>query len=290
MQLNALQAFLAVADTGSFSKAATHLYLSQPAVSKRVGALESELGTPLFDRAGHTVTLTEAGRVLLPRARALLLELTDIKKRICNLSGEIGGTLPMGTSHHIGLHRLPEVLRRFTANHSQVQLDIRFMDSETLCDEVARGTLELAVVTLPTDTPPTLNAEALWDDPLEVVVGTGHALAKSTDVDIGTLLGHRAVLPAPETFTGTILRAALGSHAEALDTGMSTNYLETLRMLASVGLGWTLLPRTMLVGGDLLPLRVPGLVLTRTLGIVTHKARTLSNAARAMIDTCRGFA
>ena len=280
---------MAVAETGSFSRAADRLFLSQPAISKRVGALEAELGTPLFDRSGHAVSLTEAGRVLLPRARELLLELADIKKRIVNLSGEIDGPLPMGTSHHIGLHRLAPVLRHFTASHPGVRLDIHFMDSEVLCDEVEKGALELAVVTLPPETPSTLNARPLWDDPLEVVTGPSHPLTGPSEIGLDELLRHRAVLPSPDTFTGTILRSALGDRSGDLDTGMSTNYLETLRMLASIGLGWTLLPRTML-GDGLVAIRVPDLALTRILGIVTHRTRTLSNAARAMIAACERFA
>lgn len=288
MQFNALQAFVAVADSGSFSKAAASLFLSQPAVSKRVSTLEQELGIALFDRVGHGIHLTEAGRDLLPRARTLLLELADIKKHISNLSGEVAGALAMGTSHHIGLHRLPEVLQAFTGRHPRVRLDIRFMDSEEACDEVAKGNLELGIVTLPTNTPAELEARPVWQDPLDVVVGRGHPLAGRARVDMTGLLQHVAVLPSPETFTGAILRSALGERAVELNTGMSTNYLETLRMLASVGLGWTLLPRTMR-GEDLVALQVPGLSLSRSLGIVTHRARTLSNAARAMIDICLSF-
>lgn len=289
MQINALQAFVAVADSGSFSRAATDLFLSQPAVSKRVGALEQELGISLFDRVGHSIYLTEAGRDLLPRARRLLLELADIKRHLSNLSGEIAGTVSMATSHHIGLHRLPGVLQSFTAQHAQVRLDIRFMDSEAACDEVAKGHLELGIVTLPPAAPAELEVRPVWQDPLDVVVGRRHPLAGRQKISIQDLLQHVAVLPSPETFTGGILRAALGERAGQLNIGMSTNYLETLRMLASVGLGWTLLPRTMR-GEDVVALQVPGLRLARRLGIVTHRARTLSNAARAMIDSCLSFA
>ena len=286
MDIDTLQAFSAVAATGSFSHAASRLHLSQPAVSKRIASLERELGSALFDRVGRKVTLTEAGRQLLPRARQLLLDVADAKRQIANLSGAVAGTLAMGTSHHIGLHRLPPVLSAFARDYPDVRLDIRFMDSEVVCEAVATGELELGVVTLPLEPPDPLRLDALWDDRLEVVVGRQHPLARVRRLELDQLLAHTAVLPAPDTYTREILRQALDQREAQLGVGMCTNYLETLKMLAATGLGWTLLPRTM-IDRDLHVLAVKGLALRRWLGIATHTRRTLSNAARAMIEACR---
>ncbi|MCP4127181.1 MAG: LysR family transcriptional regulator, partial [Gammaproteobacteria bacterium] len=117
MDINTLKAFVAVAETNSFSLAAERIYLTQPAVSKRIAALETELGVKLFDRMGKSTILNEAGHRLLPRATNMLQEMEDIQRSISNLSGDVGGTLTMGTSHHIGLHRLPSILRRFRQAH-----------------------------------------------------------------------------------------------------------------------------------------------------------------------------
>jgi DNA-binding transcriptional LysR family regulator len=80
MDIAALQAFLAVAETGSFSRAAERIFLTQPAVSKRIAALEANLDARLFDRIGRTVQLTPAGQALLARTRAILRELDDVKR------------------------------------------------------------------------------------------------------------------------------------------------------------------------------------------------------------------
>ena len=138
MEFASLRAFVQVAREGSFSNAAQGLYLTQPAVSKRVAALEQELSVRLFDRVGRQVLLTEAGRQLLPRAEQILQEMADIRRGLSNLSGEISGRLVMGTSHHIGLHRLPSVLRNFSDAYPKAELDIRFMESEKAC--LAGGT------------------------------------------------------------------------------------------------------------------------------------------------------
>ena len=143
-----LQAFVAVADHGGFSAAAAQLHLTQPAVSKRIALLEQSLDARLFDRIGRQVLLTEAGRLLLPRARQMLAEAESARRALQDLGEGIGGRLRLVTSHHIGLHRLPPLLRHFSALHPQVPLDLRFMDSEQAWNEVLHGQSELALTTL----------------------------------------------------------------------------------------------------------------------------------------------
>ena len=287
MDIAALKAFLAVADTGSFSLAAEQLFLTQPAVSKRVSALETGLQTRLFDRIGRTVTLTEAGQTLLPRARTILLEVEDSVRSLSNLSGEVHGTLRFGTSHHIGLHRLPPALKQFVRQYPQVRLDIRFMDSEEACHAVETGELELAIVTLPPSPAAVLRVEKVWDDPLAIVVSNEHPLAGLARPRLDDLAAHPAILPAANTFTRQIAEQVFAALNLELDVALSINYLETIKMLISVGIGWGLLPATMLDNQTrALPIRE--LALQRALGTVYHCDRTLSNAARTLVEMLVG--
>ncbi|RMG32290.1 MAG: LysR family transcriptional regulator [Gammaproteobacteria bacterium] len=286
MELDQLAAFIAVAQHGSFSQAAEQLHLTQPAVSKRIAQLEDQLDARLFDRIGRRIALTEAGRALLPRARRLLNDAAEIRRALDDISGEVRGRLVMGTSHHIGLHRLPEPLKRFTRAHPEVELDIRFMDSEAACHAVEIGDLELAIVTLPPEPLPRLHTRPIWDDPLYFMVAREHPLATRRQVTLKELLDYPAVLPGTNTYTRGILERAVHEAGLRLRTGMETNYLETLRMLAEAGLGWSLLPATQLTD-QLVALDVPDLALHRSLGAVTHARRSLSNAARAMVEVCR---
>jgi len=283
MEFAALKAFVAVAETGSFSVAAEHLFLTQPAVSKRIAALETELDTRLFDRIGRTVTLTEAGVALLPRAQSMLVELKDSIRAISSLSGEVRGTLRFATSHHIGLHRLPPILKRYTQAYPQVRLDIRFMDSEAACVAVEHGDLELGIVTLPPAPSSNLTTEVIWQDPLGIVVSRSHPLTGKADVTLGELAQHVAVLPSSNTYTRQIAEQAFSRLGLELEVTFSTNYLETIKMLVSVGIGWSLLPNTML-DKHICMLSVEELSLQRSLGIVYHRERTLSNAARVLIS------
>jgi len=286
MDFPGLQTFLVVAETGSFSRAAEQLFLTQPAVSKRIAALEAELGTQLFDRIGRRILLTEAGRALLDRAHGLLRQLEDIRRSITNLAGEVSGSLSLATSHHIGLHRLPPALKRFHSTFPQVHLDLRFMDSEKACVAVAQGELELAIVTLPPVVQAPLTVELLWDDPLDLVVSPEHPLARLTPLKPSMLVDYPAILPGPGTFTRELILTALGPLRAQIHIGMTTNYLEVLKMLATIGLGWSALPRTM-IDESLRVVQIKNIMIGRRLGIVTHAAHTLSNAAQALIRVVR---
>jgi len=290
MDIQNLQAFVEVARRGSFSLAGEALHLTQPAISKRIRALEAHLGVRLFDRIGHPIVLTEAGRALQPRAESLLADLVDLRRTAANLSRKVTGPLSVGTSHHVGLHRLPPALRRFHRDYPDVRLDLRFLDSEGACAAVEHGSLDLAIVTLPSAPAPKLELIRIWHDPLELVVAADHPLAEHPrHYRLRDLLRHPAVLPARGTFTRSILDREVARAGLRVDAKLETNYLETLKMLTSIGLGWSLLPRT-LIGADLVSIRVEGLALARSLGAARHRGRTPPNAAQAMLNTCLEYA
>ena len=180
-----LETFLAVVDEASFSRAADRLHLTQPAVTKRIKRLEEALATPLFDRIGRRVELTQGGRLLEPRARTLLAEIADTRRLLENLNEAVSGSLHLATSHHVGLHRLAPVLKAFSDRYGDVQLDIRFEDSEAAHDLVRRGDSELAVVTLDPEGSDDLDYLPLWDDPLTFIVARDHPLAGQNRPDPG---------------------------------------------------------------------------------------------------------
>ena len=286
MELIQLATFVAVTETGSFSRAAERLYTTQPAVSKRVRALEDELGTRLLDRSGRGVRATEAGEALLGHARRALGAVDDAREAVRALSGDVSGPLRLATSHHVGIHRLPPVLKAFAQAHPDVELDLVFLDSEQACADVAGGALEFAVVTLPDRPDPTLETALVWADPLAIVAAPGHPLiASGRSVDPAELGRHPAVLPGRGTVTRTILLDALAPFDVALRTRLETNYLETIRTMVSVGLGWSVLPTSMLDAGggagDVVAVRVRRLSMTRRLGSVRRRDRTPSRAAAA---------
>lgn len=287
MDINNLNAFIEVARRQSFSLAAEALFITQPAISKRITSLENELGTLLFNRINRKVTLTEAGHTLLPRVHVLRNELEDIRRIASNLSGNLHGELVMGTSHHIGLHRLPPVLSHFNLHHPEVRLDLRFVDSELACQSVERGDLEIAVVTLPSELPEQLQTQSIWTDQLHIVTSCDHPLRQLPEVSLETLVQHRCVLPGKDTYTYQIISQALAPFDKQINVYLTTNYLETLKMLVTAGFGWSLLPHTLLDEG-LVIVNTP-LHLQRQLGVIFHRKRTLSNAAKTLLAILHQF-
>jgi DNA-binding transcriptional LysR family regulator len=291
VDIHALKAFIAVAELNSFSLAAEQLHLTQPAISKRIRGLEEQLNSPLFDRHNRSLSLTNTGHSLLPKAREIVQLVGDTQLSIKNLNLLVEGRLQLGTSHHIGLHRLPPYLKSFVAQYPKAELNLSFMGSESAYQAIAQRQVELALTTLeaPNSTeelPEGITAEVLWQDKMIFVCATDHALSRITQPSLQDLSEYSAILPETNTFTFKLLAEQFKQQNLKLNTPMPTNYLETIKMLVSVGLGWSLLPESMLDNNDdtgLHALSVDNIRLTRPLGLLYLQGRTLSNAAKAFI-------
>lgn len=280
MDISALESFIAVAQYQSFSKASEHLFVTQPAISKRVAGLEAELKTQLFNRINRQISLTDAGKRLLPKAQELVNQAKDMQRYASNLNEDISGPLSVAISHHTALYRLPPILSKFNSLYPKVNLDIRFEDSEQAFSSVERGDIEFAVITLPSELPASLHSEVVWQDPLNIVVGLDHALQAKDSVTLKQLAKYPCVLPTSDTETHQIMQREFERAGLVMNVQMSTNNLQSLKMLVSAGIGWSLLPKTML-DNDVHVLN-SGQTLTRHLGLVLHRKRSLSNAAQAM--------
>ena len=290
MDIQALTAFIAVAEHKSFSLAADQLYLTQPAISKRIKGLEDQLNSPLFDRHNRSLSLTDTGLSLLPKAKEILQLVNDTQLSMRNMNQKVEGRLNLGTSHHIGLHRLPPFLKSFSSQFPNAELNLSFMGSESAYKAVAQRQVELALTTLEDSSthylPEGIVSEALWQDEMIFVCSAEHPLSQLNKVELVSLSNYPAILPESNTFTFKLLVEQFKQQGLTLHSPMPTNYLETIKMLVSVGLGWSLLPKSMLDNaGDmrLVELQINEISLTRPLGFLYLQDRTLSNAAKAFI-------
>ncbi|MEE8366325.1 MAG: LysR family transcriptional regulator [Gammaproteobacteria bacterium] len=286
MQTSQISAFLAIAELQSFSRAAERLHITQPAVSKRIQQLEEQMKTSLFDRIGKRSILTPSGEAFLPHAERILDELKVYQSSLTRLHDKPSGTLSLATSHHIGLHRLPQVLRNFRIEYPDVDLDLHFMDSEDACVAIANNELELAIVTLPENPEDKLNLEPVWIDVLQIVLAPDHPLTTSASINKHQLLEYPAILPSRGTFTRKIIDHYFATSKDRMKIILETNYLETIKVMVSANLGWSMLPVSML-DHSVVGRQLSGLDIKRSLGIVTRKNRTLSLSSSAMISMLR---
>lgn len=282
MDAHSLKAFLTIVDQGSFSEAADILHLTQPAISKRLAALENQLGSPLIDRSHRQIRLTDAGARLLPHARKILDEIHNARMALSADSATVEGELQIIASHHIGLHHLPNWLRRFSRDYPGVSLSLQFMESDVAYEQMRKRNAELAFVTLSDSMASHFMVYDQWSDPMAFVVGPEHFLAGLDSPTLKDLASHPALLPDTTTATFRVVSRLFLEANLPLHPQMPTNYLETIKMMTSVGLGWSVLPLNM-VDDSIRRLDV-GFPVTRVLGAVGLTGRQLSGAARALID------
>ncbi len=282
MNLAAFEAFVRVMETGSISMAADLLFITQPAVTKRIHSLEDYFGVKLFESAGRGVQATHAAQSLLPKVKNWLNELGDIHHTLSHEQSEVRGKLKIGTSHHIGLHHLPAHLKKYVQQFPEVKLDVHFVDSEQAHEQVLAGDLELAFLTLPPQGDERLRYITIWEDPLIFVVAPFHPLAQKKNLKLQDLIEYPSLLPAAQTYTTQITLTEFERQGLKPKITMSNNPLESIRMLVSIGLGWSVLPKTLL-NQDLQQLDIP-LDMNRQLGMVWHPARTQSRAVQELIE------
>lgn len=291
MDIHLLKTFVVLIDTGSFSRTGEILYLTQPAVSKRIALLENQLGVPLIDRVGKKIFITEGGRELYRRAEQLLMDIEDCKRAISHRKMTVSGVLSFSCSHHIALYRLPRILEEFCSMYPSVELDIRFSESERCRQAVESGEVEFALATLPQKTNSSLVLTPVWEDEMRIVVGTNHHLARpinkqsgsSTSTSLERIVSSRAIMPPPTSVTFQLIADYFSARGLQFQVAITSNYLETIKMLVDVGLGWGVLPSSMVDNDRIVSLGSDIFQLDRGLGVITHSKRTLSNAAAEIL-------
>lgn len=290
MDTQNLRAFVAVADTNSFSRAADKLHLTQPAISKRILNLENDLSARLFDRIGWQLSLTEAGECLLPRARQILQMIDETRQALDDLGGQVQGNLKLVTSHHIGLHRLPRVLREYKKHYPKVKLNISFLNSQETHQNILEGKGELGITTFEERASESLLVSDIWHDTLHFVVARDHPLLLQKSVNLQDLSKYPAILPDVRFYTGRTVSQLFASKGLALhvDEDLSIDNLETLKAMVSIGDSWSVLPATMLDSRTVSALDIKGVALGRRLVCIRHKERTLSKAASAFLRLLEG--
>ncbi|GAA1937424.1 LysR substrate-binding domain-containing protein [Microbacterium aoyamense] len=147
MNLDQLRGFVAVAQTGNFTRAAEQLYLAQPSLSRQISALEHDLGTVLFDRVRSGSTLTASGDALLPLARRMLADADAVRHTLDELAGLRRGRVRLGATPTLCVSLVAEVLSDFHTAHPAIELHISEQGSRRLLDELDAGELDLALIT-----------------------------------------------------------------------------------------------------------------------------------------------
>jgi DNA-binding transcriptional LysR family regulator len=189
MELRHLATFTAVAEEGSFTRAAARLHIVQSAVSSNVRALERELGVTLFDRSTHRVELSEAGRAFLPEARRTLAAAAAARDAVDQLRGGLRGTVRMGmmlAPRDAGIS-VPRMLAELRQDHPGIDVTLEIGASTVNAEHVRRGRLDIAFVGLSAGSVPELELTSLLTEEMQLVVAPDHPLAGRDSVALEEL-------------------------------------------------------------------------------------------------------
>jgi DNA-binding transcriptional LysR family regulator len=264
MEFRQVETFRAVAEELSFSRAATKLGYVQSSVSAQVGALEQELGVPLFDRLGRKIVLTDAGEVMFAYSGKLLALAEQTREAVVDAgvgSGEVSGSLTVSAPETLLTYRLPKLLALFHERHPKVRLSVRPSAIGRLMGSarkaVEEGAVDVAfVLDEPSSTqrrPADLAVEALVAEDVTVIAPVSHALTSSPVVRPQDLLGETVLLPeAPESgcaYRGQFERQ-LGSVGVVPPETMEFQSIEAVKQCVAAGMGVSVLP-SIAVGADL---------------------------------------
>lgn len=237
-----VEGFLEVARRGNVGRAAEALFVSQPALTARLKALERELGGPLFVRTRRGMRLTESGRAFLPYAERALVSLADGRKLLTDLGRGAAGELLLGAAPAISTYVLPAILKRFRAAHPAVRLSVRTGHSEEVLDMVLRDEVQLGLVRALRH--PDVESVPLYEDEVVLVVNAGHPFAARGRIRIEELVGEHLVL-FDRTSSYHELTSALFRQAGVVPHAvMELDNAEAAKKMVEEGLGLALLPRT----------------------------------------------
>ena len=292
MDIRQLQVFMAVWETGSFSKAALRIHLTQPTVSGHIRSLEDTLGTRLFDRSGGAVAPTRAGRLLYPYARQILRLRDQASRELSLFLGKERGTLEVGGSNIPGQYILPRLAGDFKRGHPGTRLVLRVGDTASVISDVASGDLELGMVGAVLERKD-LRFEACFHDELVLVVPPGSPLAGRDGVSLEELRGEPFIMREKGSGTRYATESALeraggpGAFCR-LKVVAEMGSTEAVRQAAKAGLGCAIVSRRAIEDdlrhGMLFSPRLHGVDLTRQFYLLWHEKRTLSPLAAAFRD------
>lgn len=290
MDSRQLQLILAIADTGTFSKAAIKLGIAQPSLSQAVAKLEKEIGRPLFDRLPRRAVPTVAGELLLSHARRALLEISEAQRRLAESDAQPSGPLSIGVIPTIAPFLLPELIVRFTRRFPSVQFKLTEETTPRLMAAVESGELDMAIMSSATETA-AVHLEMIATENLLLLLPKKHRLARRPRI------AHVDIQAEPFILLHEV-HCLAGQVAHVCKFGRSSPHvvsrnanLHTIAAMVAAGLGISVVPAMMCASAgkprDVAFVPFIGQQPRRDICIATNILRYRTEALRVWMDMLR---
>lgn len=290
LNLHHLRVFAAVAEAGSFTRAAAAMRLSQPAVSKSVQELERQVGLSLIERAGRASRLTAAGETLAARARELFNVETSAEEELRSLRSVDGGSLRVGASTTIATYMLPVILARFHDAHPGVTLRVVSANTLAIARQVLERRLDIALVEGPV-THPLLEVIPWRDDELVLIAHPDSPFARRRKVRVQDLADERLIIREAGSGTREVAERALALHGVKIQAGLQLGSTEAVKQAVAAGLGMAIVSKAaaadQLTLGRIALVRLERVVFKRNLAELRLKGRKGSASATTFLRYLR---
>ncbi|HLW47713.1 MAG TPA: LysR family transcriptional regulator [bacterium] len=286
INIHLLKIFHAVARSGSFSRAASELAISQPSVSIQVGELERQFGVELFEPAGKSVRLTEAGRVCFDYAGRILALLDEAQRAMDEVKGLRRGRLLVGATQTPGTYILPGLLGRLKAEYPRLEVTLRIGEPRRIQEMVLRHELDVAVtgwrIALPD-----LEAVPIARDELVLVTAPSHRFTDLPDVAVADLSGEPFIMRERGSGSRELVDDALHRAGIYITPTLELEGVDAVKQAVAANLGISMLSRHAIdlevESGRLRIVPVRGFKVERSIWLVRHRDRQLSRAAQAFV-------
>jgi DNA-binding transcriptional LysR family regulator len=242
VEIRQLRAFVAIAETGTFTAGALRVHVTQAAISMQIRQLESEIGARVFVRAPRHVILTEAGEQLLRRARHILREHDAAVDEIAELAGAERGRLRIGSASAMVLtEQLPLILKELRKQHPAAEIAVTSGTSEVLVDQILAGEVDIAFVSLPVDVRG-IKTERLSEDQLVAIASPRHRLAKQRTISAYTLAGERLILGERGGNTRRLIDQFFAQAGVTLRVAMELSRQQAIKRMVEEDMGVGIVP------------------------------------------------
>jgi DNA-binding transcriptional LysR family regulator len=291
IDLTKLQTFLHVTQNMSFSEAANHLHLTQPAVSHQIKNLEQDLGVKLFERSGSNLRLTDAGCFLLPHARKLVHEAIEVRQMMESLEDRVVGQLRIACSTTTGKYITPQFAARFHRRHPDVSVSVLNCPAPSVVEQLLSEEVELGVVSHEV-CGDGMECQEFFNDHIVLIVTRDHPWASLPQITASELLEMPVILREPASGTHRALVVELGKHSitlDDLDVFMEVGNSEAIVKAVEAGFGVSFVSRLAaewaIDTGSVVEVPVTGFDLRRTIYLIRPEIQKANRA----IDAYWGF-
>lgn len=282
MDLHKLHIFLTIVRTGSFTRAAEQLYMTQPTVSQQLALLEAELGTALIERRPRRQALTAAGQALLPYAEQIQKLVEEARQAARTAAGLAERTLRLGVGHTLATYLLPDLLRRYREHYPDFTVTISVGNTSELLDAIAASTIDLGLIGTPAEHPE-LQLTPFMDDRLVVIVAADDIWASRTSIDLSEIKLRTLLTREPGSALHAAVERLLGMHQNTIVLAET----EAIKRCVEAGVGVALVQQIAvsreIAQGNLCALSLRDADASRCYAYAMRRSWAANQAAQALI-------